>query len=55
MGRTLVLPRRGWSTRRIYNRETFPAVEPPSNFVRIYRNRSWRIYAERGCVPPRRT
>jgi hypothetical protein len=54
MGRTLVLPRRGRSTRRIYNRLTFPTVEPPAGFVRIYRNRSWRIYAERGCVPPRR-
>ena len=31
---------------------TFPTVEPPDNFVRIYRNRSWRVYAEPGCVPP---
>jgi hypothetical protein len=53
MGRMLLLPRRGWSTRRIYTRRTFPTVQPPDNFVRIYRNRSWRIYAERGCVPPR--
>ena len=53
-GRVLLLPRRGWSTRRIYNRETFPRVQPPGGFVRIYRNRSWRVYAERGCVPPRR-
>jgi hypothetical protein len=54
MGRMLLLPRRGWSTRRIYNRQTFPQVVPPESMVRIYRNRSWRIYAERGCVPPRR-
>jgi hypothetical protein len=53
MGRMLLLPRRGWSTRRIYNRRTFPRVEPPDDFVRIYRNRSWRVYAERGCAPPR--
>jgi len=53
MGRMLVLPRRGRSTRRIYDRRTFPRVEPPEGMVRIYRNRSWRVYAERGCVPPR--
>jgi hypothetical protein len=53
MGRMLILPRRGWSTRRIYTRRTFPTVQPPENFVRIYRNRSWRVYAVRGCVPPR--
>ena len=44
---------RGRTTRRIYNRSTFPAVVPPENFVRVYRNRSWRVYAVRGCVPPR--
>jgi hypothetical protein len=53
MGRVLLLPRRGRTTRRIYNRRTFPQVERPDGFVRIYRNRSWRVYAERGCVPPR--
>lgn len=53
MGRVLVLPRRGWSTRRIYNRETFPRIAKPAGMVRIYRNRSWRIYAEPGCAPPR--
>ena len=53
MGRMLVLPRRARSTRRIYDRETFPDVEKPANMVRIYRNRSWRVYAERGCAPPR--
>jgi hypothetical protein len=53
MGRMLLLPRRGSSTRRIYNRQTFPNVEPPENFVRIYRNRSWRVFAVGGCVPPR--
>jgi hypothetical protein len=53
MGRMLLLPRRGKTTRRIYTRRTFPQVEPPDNFVRIYRNRSWRVYAALGCVPPR--
>ena len=50
MGRVLVLPRRGRTTRRIYDRETFPQVEKPAGYVRIYRNRSWRVYAARGCV-----
>jgi hypothetical protein len=50
MGRVLVLPRRGRTTRRIYDRSTFPRVEKPAGYVRIYRNRSWRVYAERGCV-----
>ena len=52
MGRMLLLPRRGWSTRRIYKR-AFPDVQKPEGMVRIYRNRSWRVYAERGCAPPR--
>lgn len=50
MGRVLVLPRRGRSTRRIYSRGEFPQVEKPAGMVRIYRNRSWRVYAERGCL-----
>ncbi len=53
MGRMLVLPRRGRTTRRIYDRQTFPKVEPPASMVRIYRNRSWRVFAEPGCAPPR--
>jgi 4-amino-4-deoxy-L-arabinose transferase-like glycosyltransferase len=50
-GRLLLLPRRG-ST--IYNAETFPDVTPPPSHELIYRNRSWRLYAEPGCVtrPP---
>jgi hypothetical protein len=53
MGGMLLLPRHGRTTRRIYNRRTFPKVERPEGFVRIYRNRSWRVYARLGCVPPR--
>ena len=53
MGRMLLLPRRGWSTRRIYKNGAFPAVQPPADYVRIYRNRSWRVYAAPGCAPPR--
>ena len=54
MGRMLLLPRRGRTTGRIYNRAARSRRSSrPSNFVRIYRNRSWRVYAVLGCVPPR--
>jgi hypothetical protein len=54
VGRMLLLPRRGPTTQRIYNAETFPTVTPPASFEQIYRNRSWRVYAAPGCVtrPP---
>ena len=54
MGRVLLLPRRGWSTRRIYKNGEFPKVRKPEGYVRIYRNRSWRVYAAPGCTtrPP---
>jgi hypothetical protein len=50
MGRVLLLPRRGWSTRRIYKPGTFPRVRVPEGYVRIYRNSSWRVYAAPGCA-----
>jgi hypothetical protein len=50
LGRMLLLPRRGPTTRRIYNARTFPAVRPPAGWERIYVNRSWRVYAAPGCV-----
>jgi len=51
MSRLLLLPRRNWSTRRIYNLRvgTLPLVRPPAGFQRIYRNRSWRVFAAPGC------
>jgi hypothetical protein len=56
LGRMLLLPRRGPTTRRIYNDRagTFPDVTPPAGWERIHRNRSWRVYAAPGCVtgPP---
>src|SRR5829696_577843 len=53
-GRLLLLPRRGPATRHVYRGETFPTVTPPPGSVRIYANRSWRVYAAPGCVrrPP---
>ncbi len=53
MGRMLLLPRRGWSTGRSYRPSTFPRVQVPEGYVRISRNRSWRVYAAPGCAPRR--
>jgi len=53
MGRMLLLPRRGWSTGRFYRPATFPKVKVPAGYRRIYRNRSWRVYAAPGCAPLR--
>ncbi|MGH2948484.1 MAG: hypothetical protein ACRDPC_19865 [Solirubrobacteraceae bacterium] len=56
IGRLLLLPRRGPTTRRIYNDRagTWPQTTPPEGWQRIHRNRSWRVYAAPGCVtrPP---
>jgi hypothetical protein len=49
LGRMLLLPRRGPTTRRIYGPRTFPKVTPPAGWDRIYGNRSWRVYAAPGC------
>jgi hypothetical protein len=51
MSRLLLLPRRNWTTRRIYNRRagTLPLIKPPDGYQRIYRNRSWRVFAAPGC------
>ena len=54
MGRVLLLPRRGRTTRRIYRGGEFPKVRRPDGYVRVYRNRSWRVLAAPGCAPPRR-
>jgi hypothetical protein len=50
MGRMLVLPRRGPSTHRVYNRKTFPKAKPPRGWHQVYANRSWRVYAAPGCA-----
>jgi hypothetical protein len=56
LGRMLLLPRRSRTTRGIYNDRagTFPDVQPPAAWELVHRNRSWRVYAEPGCVtrPP---
>lgn len=50
MGRMLLMPRRGPTTRRIYGPATFPDVEIPATQRLIYRNASWEVYAEPGCA-----
>jgi hypothetical protein len=50
LGRMLLLPRKGPTTRRIYGPATFPKVAVPQGWSRIYRNRSWRVYAAPGCA-----
>lgn len=54
LGRVLLLPRRGFTTNRIYTRREFPRVRPPAGWEPVYANRSWRVWAEPGCVtrPP---
>jgi hypothetical protein len=49
LGKLLLMPRKGPSTRRIYGPATFPKVAIPAGWTRIYRNRSWRVYAGPGC------
>ncbi len=52
MGRLLLVPRRAWTTRRVYNQRagTLPTIAPPEGYRMIYRNRSWRVLAAPGCV-----
>jgi hypothetical protein len=54
LGRMLILPRRGPTTRRIYPPQVFPDVSPPAGWERVHQNRSWRVYAAPECVrrPP---
>jgi len=54
LGRVLVLPRRGFTTSRIYTRREFPRVRPPAGWEPVYANESWRVWAAPGCVtrPP---
>jgi hypothetical protein len=51
MGRVLLMPRRGPTTRRIYGPRTFPKVAIPADQRLVYRNASWEVYAEPGCGP----
>jgi hypothetical protein len=50
LGRMLLLPRHGASTRRVYTAATIPKIRPPRDWRQIYANRSWRVFAAPGCV-----
>jgi hypothetical protein len=49
LGRMLLIPRKGPTTRRIYGPRTFPTITAPDDWHQVYRNRSWRVYAAPGC------
>jgi hypothetical protein len=49
MGKLLLMPVKGPTTRRIYPPDIFPKVETPEDFTTIYANRSWRVSAAPGC------
>jgi hypothetical protein len=51
MGRMLLMPVRGPSTRRIYPPEIYPDVAVPEGWRTVYENRSWRVSAAPGCAP----
>jgi hypothetical protein len=50
MGRMLLMPVRGPTTRRIYPPEIYPDVAVPAGWRTVYENRSWRISAAPGCA-----
>jgi hypothetical protein len=50
MGKLLLMPVRGPTTRRIYPPKVFPEVATPQGWRTLYANRSWRISAAPDCV-----
>ena len=50
MGKLLLMPVKGPTTRRIYPPKVFPKVETPAGFTTIYANRSWRVSAAPECT-----
>jgi hypothetical protein len=50
MGRLLLMPVKGPTTRRIYPPQVFPKVATPAGWRTIYENRSWRVSAAPGCA-----
>jgi hypothetical protein len=53
MGKLLLMPVRGPTTRRIYPPKVFPKVATPAGWETIYENRSWRVSADPGCAASR--
>jgi hypothetical protein len=50
MGKLLLMPVKGPTTRRIYPPRVFPKVAAPPGWRTIYENRSWRVTAAPGCA-----
>ena len=50
MGKLLLMPVKGPTTKRIYPPSVFPKVATPAGWRTIYANRSWRVSAAPGCV-----
>jgi hypothetical protein len=49
MGKLLLMPVRGPTTRRIYPPRIYPKVATPKGWHTVYANRSWRVSAAPGC------
>ena len=54
MGRMLLMPVKGPTTRRIYPPGIYPDVAVPAGWRTVYGNRSWRVWAAPGCGGPPR-
>jgi hypothetical protein len=50
MGKLLLMPVKGPTTRRIYPPKVFPKVAVPAGWRTVYENRSWRVSAAPGCA-----
>jgi hypothetical protein len=50
MGKLLLMPVKGPTTRRIYPPKVYPKVTVPAGWRTVYENRSWRVSAAPGCA-----
>jgi hypothetical protein len=50
MGKLLLMPVKGPTTKRIYPPHVFPKVATPAGWRTIYKNRSWRVSAAPECA-----
>ena len=50
MGKLLLMPVKGPTTRRIYPPKVFPKFKTPANWKTVYANRSWRVSADPACA-----
>jgi hypothetical protein len=50
MGKLLLMPVKGPTTKRIYPPGIYPEVAVPAGWRTLYANRSWRVWAAPGCA-----